>query len=53
MNFDSGIYDNYPEGKTDNTHLRYQGAFEIARIALTEIKKLSGNYEPLTKEILL
>jgi len=53
MNFDSGIYDNYPEGKTDNTHLRYQGAFEIARIALTEIKKLSGNYEPLAKEILL
>ena len=32
MNFPSGIYDNYPEGKEDNTHLRPEGAEWVASL---------------------
>jgi hypothetical protein len=39
MNFDAGIYDNYPEGSDDNTHLRWKGAQMVAELFLEEIKK--------------
>ncbi len=32
MNFDEGIYENYPEGMSDNTHLRQKGADAIAQM---------------------
>ena len=38
MNFDAGVYPNYPEGKDDNTHLRMKGAEKIAAIFLAQIK---------------
>lgn len=35
MNFDAGIYPNYPDGKDDNTHLRPEGANWVSeKIAL-------------------
>ena len=39
MNFDKGIYENYPDGMDDNTHLRWKGAQMVADIFLEEIKK--------------
>ena len=38
MNFDAGIYPNYPEGKDDNTHLRMAGAQMVSDLFLNEIK---------------
>ena len=38
MNFDAGIYPNYPEGMNDNTHLRMKGAEKIAGIFLKQIR---------------
>ena len=38
MNFDAGIYENYPEGKNDNTHLRQKGAEMITELFLNEVK---------------
>ena len=40
MNFKANIYKNYPEGKTDNTHLRLKGAKEICKILVNEISKI-------------
>lgn len=39
MNFDKGIYDNYPDGKTDNSHLRYLGASKVCELFIEELKK--------------
>ncbi|MGM9858754.1 MAG: rhamnogalacturonan acetylesterase [Bacilli bacterium] len=39
MNFDSNIYSNYPEGKQDNTHLRYEGAQIICEFIVKNLKK--------------
>ena len=33
MNFPAGHYENYPEGKCDNTHLRPEGAAAVAALA--------------------
>lgn len=40
MNFKAGIYEHYPEGKQDNTHLRYKGASEVCKILVNEISKI-------------
>ena len=42
MNFDSGLYPNYPDGDDDNTHLRPYGAKTIAKI----IADLLAEYKP-------
>lgn len=34
MNFDKGIYDNFKDGLNDNSHLRFDGAYEIAKIVV-------------------
>ncbi len=47
MNFDAGIYEHYPEGKDDNTHLRYQGAVVYAKLIADGLKKFGGIYEDL------
>lgn len=36
-----GEYDNYPEGKKDNTHFVSEGAHAIARAVVGEIKKMN------------
>ena len=40
MTFGSGLYDNYPSGKNDDTHLRPEGAFLVANLAIHELKKI-------------
>ncbi len=39
MNFEPGIYPNYPEGKDDDTHLRPEGAEWIASLVAGELKE--------------
>lgn len=41
MNFPAGMYETYPEGKEDNTHLRKLGANLIASIFITEVIKMN------------
>ena len=38
MNFPAGMYENYPEGKQDNTHLRPEGAAWIASLIADGLK---------------
>ena len=40
MHFDGGLYENFPDGKADNSHLRPDGAFAFARIAARELAAL-------------
>lgn len=47
MFFDAGIYENYPEGKQDNTHLRYEGALMYAGFVAKGLCALSGIYKEL------
>ena len=44
MNFDSNLYENYPEGKSDNSHLRPDGAYAYSEIAAREIKKIAASF---------
>jgi lysophospholipase L1-like esterase len=56
MNFDAGLYGQYPEGSQDDTHLRYAGAFEIARIAAEEFSSIGNifpQYNPLSAAVIL
>lgn len=47
MYFEEGEYKNYPEGKTDNTHLRYDGAVMYAGLIARGLKELGGHYKDL------
>ena len=40
MNFDRNLYDNYPNGDDDNTHLRPEGAEMIARMIAEKLQSL-------------
>lgn len=44
MNFEAGLYSNYPDGKEDNSHLRYDGAVLFAGVVAEGLKKLGGQY---------
>ncbi|WP_191016392.1 rhamnogalacturonan acetylesterase [Treponema zioleckii] len=44
MNFDGGLYENYPDGKDDNSHLRPDGAFAFSKIFAQEISKIGEKY---------
>jgi lysophospholipase L1-like esterase len=44
MYFDRGLYNNYPEGKEDNTHLRYDGAVMYAGLVAKGLKEIGGIY---------
>jgi lysophospholipase L1-like esterase len=48
LHFDVGEHPYYPDGKIDNTHLSVEGATEIAKIVVDQIKKLNI---PLSKNI--
>lgn len=50
MYFDKGIYKNYPEGKTDNTHLRYDGAVLYASLIAKELAAQGGELKNLLKD---
>lgn len=47
MYFPEGEYKNYPEGKTDNTHLRYDGAVLYAGLIARGLAELGGRYNEL------
>lgn len=40
MNFPAGLYENYPDGKEDNTHLRPEGAAWIASLVAEKLSEL-------------
>ena len=42
--FAPGLYPNYPEGKTDNTHLRNPGAVAFAGLVAKGLQTLGGPY---------
>lgn len=44
MNLAPGEFENYPEGKKDNSHLQYHGAVTFAGMIASELKKLGGVY---------
>lgn len=50
MNFPAGQYDNYPNGKEDNSHLRPEGAIYFAGMIAKELEKLGGIYADLLLE---
>lgn len=41
MYFEKDEYNNYPDGKHDNTHLRFHGAYLISQIVIEELKKIN------------
>ena len=47
MYFDENLYKNYPEGKQDNTHLRYEGAVMYAGLIAKGLGALGGRYRDL------
>lgn len=50
MNFPAGLYENYPQGKEDNSHLRPEGAMYFAAMIAKELEKLGGIYADLLLE---
>lgn len=44
MNFDPNLYDNFPSGREDNSHLRPEGANVYSKIAAEQIRKVSENF---------
>lgn len=41
MNFEAGLYENKPDGCLDDTHLRYDGAYMVAKCFYEEMQKLA------------
>lgn len=50
MYFPAGQYPNYPDGKEDNTHLRYEGAIVFAGMVAEGLRQLGGIYAELILE---
>ncbi len=50
MNFPAGLYENFPQGKEDNSHLRPEGAMYFAGMIAKELEKLGGIYADLLLE---
>ena len=40
----AGVYPNFPEGKEDNSHLQYEGAYVFSGIIANEVAKIGGVY---------
>ncbi|MCR5216448.1 MAG: rhamnogalacturonan acetylesterase [Lachnospiraceae bacterium] len=40
----AGEYPNFPDGKEDNTHLKYEGAYVFSGLVAEELKKIGGVY---------
>ncbi len=51
MNLEPGEYASYPQGKMDNTHLRYEGAVMFAGLIAKGLWELGGVYKELLIEI--
>ena len=52
MYFEAGEYDTCPEGKQDNTHLRYDGAFHYAGLIAKGLEELGGIYKDLLGDMI-
>lgn len=50
MHVEPGIYPYCPDGKEDDTHLQYEGAFRFAQIIAEEIGKLGAPYSDILIE---
>lgn len=44
MNFPAGVYENYPEGKEDDTHLRPAGAEKVAQLVYSLLLELNVDF---------
>lgn len=47
MNLAPGVYERYPEGRKDNTHLKYEGAVTFAGLIARGLKECGGIYADL------
>lgn len=43
LNLPAGVYSNYPDGNSDNTHLQLNGAFEVCNLICAGIDTISTN----------
>lgn len=50
MHLPENVYPNYPEGKTDNTHLVYEGAVFFAGLIAAKLRELGGVYAEILLE---
>ena len=50
MHVPAGIYEHFPEGKADDSHLQYEGAYRFGRIIAEGLKELGGIYADLLVE---
>ena len=50
MNLEPGEYSSCPEGKIDNTHLKYEGAVCFAGLIAKGLKEIGGIYSELLLE---
>lgn len=48
MNLEPGQYENYPEGRSDNTHLTLQGAERISKVFIDELVTLDKDIPMMT-----
>lgn len=49
MNFDSGVYENFAEGKSDDSHLRPDGAYAVCRLFISAVLKHKNECKTLTE----
>ena len=47
MNFEPGVFANFPEGKADNSHLQYAGAYVYCGLIAEGLRELGGIYADL------
>lgn len=47
MNLEAGVYPNFPEGKADNSHLQYAGAYVYCGLIADGLRELGGIYSDL------
>ena len=47
MHVEPGIYPHFPDGKEDDTHLQYEGAYRFSQLIAEDMKKLGGVYADL------
>lgn len=48
MNLEPGQYENYPEGRSDNTHLTMQGAESISKVFIDDLVSVDKDIQEMT-----
>lgn len=49
MNFDSGLYENFAEGKSDDSHLRPDGAYSVCHLFVGAVLKHKDEWKTLAE----